>query len=294
MTIQCPTYPYLRASGTYPGIAKPMFASCGLSMLDAPYFDGFGSGRFGLTGTDLTCCFESVRENCIAGDCCTGAYFPGDSRQYEYDGYRYCQDIRECLGNDRMAWPFWSGAGLVNARFENYKEPEETGAATLASRLPAIDIRSIPQVLSPFTGKTYCETSNKDGLPVNHWGVPTLCGSDMTRFLSNVAGSRCAVFASFVVAFLFSQRKNHRQQKLTSILQNTPLDLTTFFKNKTRHLFFITPKHTHPPTHAHTQTHAHTHTHTHTHTHAHTHQTTTTMLASLMLEITRRGRASTP
>ena len=42
--------------------------------------------------------------------------------------------------------------------------------------------------LSPFTGKSYCETS-PSGLPVNSGGVPTLCGTDMTRFMSDIVGS---------------------------------------------------------------------------------------------------------
>ena len=179
MTIQCPTYPY--EWHTDLGEDKPDYARCGLSTLNRVEFRG--------KGTDTTCCFERVQGSSVCRDTLDYTLYTPTCNRYEFNGNGYCQDMNECLGNDRMAWPFWSGASLSTFN-DCYKEPVETGAQAIASRLPTIDIRSIPQVVSPFTGEPYCETSsNKNGLPVNSWGVPTLCGRDMTRFISDIAGS---------------------------------------------------------------------------------------------------------
>ena len=179
MTIQCPTYPY--EWHTDLGEDKPDYARCGLSTLNRVEFRG--------KGTDTTCCFERVQGSSGCRDTLDYTLYTPTCNRYEFNGNGYCQDMNECLGNDRMAWPFWSGASLSTFN-DCYKEPVETGAQAIASRLPTIDIRSIPQVVSPFTGEPYCETSsNKNGLPVNSWGVPTLCGRDMTRFISDIAGS---------------------------------------------------------------------------------------------------------
>ena len=98
--------------------------------------------------------------------------------------------MQECLGDNRLAWPFWSGASLSTSNATDcYKVPEEKGTPSLAWRLPAIDIRRIPLVTSRVTGDKYCDISTT-GLPVNKWGAPSQCGHDMTRFLYGIISSK--------------------------------------------------------------------------------------------------------
>lgn len=182
MTIQCPANPW--AFQKWGDGLQPHVGLCGLSTLDRVEFSG--------GGTDTTCCFDNQFSNFQS---CTDPNRYLDSKpncdRFCGEGDCYCQNMASCLDKGRMTWPFWSGARLSTDGEKNvcYEEtlPEETLAAL--SRLPALDIRSIPRVASsPFTGEPYCETSSS-GVQVNSWGVPTLCGSDMTRFMSDIVGS---------------------------------------------------------------------------------------------------------
>ena len=190
MTIQCPAHPWAFNTPWGEGdnaFGQPELGLCGLSTLDRVKFSG--------KGTDTTCCFDQLK---TFSSCYQSSYQsePNCDRYSYYNSkytqtYKYCQNMASCLDKGRMAWPFWSGARLSTDGEKNvcYEEtlPEETLPAL--SRLPALDIRSIPRMASsPFTGQPYCETSSS-GVQVNTWGVPTLCGSDMTRFLSDIVGS---------------------------------------------------------------------------------------------------------
>jgi hypothetical protein len=158
LTIQCPAYPYMFGS-SYPGyfsVGKPDYPWCGLSTTSNISFSGD-------SGTDTTCCFEKIN-----GACCSDKNLPvNDPDQYSYsrcnrystNGYSFCQDMQQCVGGGRLEWPFLAGASFDTGTTDPspcFKVPAPYVPPDDAFRLPVLDIRTIPQTVSPFTQKPYC------------------------------------------------------------------------------------------------------------------------------------------
>lgn len=166
LTVQCPAFPWQRGSWN-PGVSNslPSDSWCGLSTEESIRFPG-------PTGTDATCCFNQVY---LSGN----IYRCEDSEQrrvpscnrYECEGYEWCQDMRECVGDGRLEWPFLLGAWLsTNGDDQCFKLPPALGDTPRVLRLPALDIRTIPRVTSPFTNQTYCSVDRYKGTE-GIWGV---------------------------------------------------------------------------------------------------------------------------
>lgn len=157
LTIQCPAYPWAANTmlGDEPGGGiKPPYPTCGLSTKSYISFDGYG--------TDSTCCFE--QKVAFPSKLCSAQpdEVPPSCNRYLFRPYPdetgswKCQDMVNCAGGGRLEWPFFKGAWL------------DTGTAApcfqvppiddLVHRLPVINIKSIPRVLSPFDSneKEYC------------------------------------------------------------------------------------------------------------------------------------------
>ena len=63
----------------------------------------------------------------------------------------------QCLGQHRLEWPFLAHAWLQTGDGDKcFSVPDTNAVSVSLPRLPVLDIRSIPRVLSPFTNKSYC------------------------------------------------------------------------------------------------------------------------------------------
>lgn len=160
LTIQCPAQPW--AANTILGdepfeqkSRKPSYPTCGLSTRSYISFDGYG--------TDSTCCFEqladlskfcSAQPDEVPPSCNRYSLRPSnDSRSFK------CQDMVNCAGGGRLEWPFFKGAWLDTGTADPcFQVPP---IDDLVHRLPVIDVRSIPRVLSPFDvrEKEYCDVN---------------------------------------------------------------------------------------------------------------------------------------
>jgi len=158
--VQCPAYPYMWETDVGFKSGKPYYPRCGLSFRDNDVqFDG-------TSGTDSTCCFEQTRDG---RDTCDDLSDRGDPERftqpscnrYNWKDIGYCQDMQRCLGGGRLEYPFLAGAWLDTGEgrpcFSVPQAPE-----IMLPRLPVLDIRNIPRVLSPFTKKDgvyqpYCD-----------------------------------------------------------------------------------------------------------------------------------------
>lgn len=186
---QCPEYvKYYPVGGDQD---KPAWRTCGLRSTevptesyqdqDLPYLEtraiieGNGrcfttDGNQGQTNCDL---------NVPAGNCPDGLN--------GHDG-PLGLSMDQCAGQGRMDWPFFSGA------YVGYPESPATRCYTPATpanqlpRLPVLDIKNIPVVTSPHTGKPYCTPDGKTRGGVK-WRVPASCGHDATRAADYAIGS---------------------------------------------------------------------------------------------------------
>lgn len=166
LTIQCPTYPWMYGS-SFPGYpkTKPQYPRCGLSTTPDISFSG-------SSGTDTTCCFDKVHEcfdrNGDPTDCIDlptnnpDQYSKPTCNRYDYNNEwqkiysTFCQDMQECVGGGRLEWPFLVGASLDTGTTDPSPCFKVPAPNDVVSRLPVLDIRTIPQTLSPFTQFPYC------------------------------------------------------------------------------------------------------------------------------------------